>query len=156
MVGGALIGSAFAVDKDAGRVSMLTTGASICGLAFVVGPSLGHFYVHNRKQAAWGLVLRTVFSAAAPVFFALSFGAGFSAMGGEGSGGEEVFFIFGTIFSAASVISAILDLATIPRAVQRANEKDAENKISGVAFAPLVAPGPNGSTTAGLAFSMRF
>jgi hypothetical protein len=156
VVGGALIGAAFAVPEDGGRVPMLTIGASICGLAFVIGPSLGHFHVHNHRQAALGLALRTVFSAAAPVFFALSFGAGFNAMGGGGSGGEEVFLIFGTIFSAASVISAIIDVTTIPRAVQRANEKAAEEKISAVALAPMLAPGPNGSTTIGLTFSMRY
>jgi hypothetical protein len=137
---------------------MLTIGASIVGLAFVIGPSLGHFWVKNNRQAVLGLVLRTVFSAAAPVLFNAGFWTGWSAgMGGEGSSGAgAAFFVFGALSSAVGLTWAIVDLVTIPRAVQRANEKAAGQEMSAVAFAPLIAPGPNGSTTAGLAFSMRF
>jgi hypothetical protein len=163
VLGGALVGSAFAVDKDTGRVTMIGIGWSITGLAFIIGPSLGHFFVKNNKQAVLGLVLRTVFSVAAPLLFNAGFWTGWSAgMSGEGgSGAVAAFFVFGALSSAVGLAWAIIDLATIPRAVQRANEKalerkEAEQKISGIAFAPMLAPGPYGSTTTGLAFSMRF
>jgi hypothetical protein len=163
VLGGTLIGPAFAIENDSGRVAMLGIGVSITGLAFIIGPSLGHFWVKNNKQAVLGLVLRTVFSAAAPVLFNAGFWTGWSAgMGGEGSSGAgTAFFVFGALSSAVGLTWAIVDLATVRRAAQRANEKaaaekEADAKISNVSFAPLFAPGPNGSTTAGFAFSMRF
>ena len=178
--GGALVGLAFAIENDSGRVATLGVGATIAGLAFLVGPSLGHFYVRNNLQGSLTLVFRTLLSGGATAFF---FGAalvtafsgpcsGFGLCEGDsveeeenqGDDGGSAFggYLAGGIITAAGALTlAIVDLATVQRAAQRANEKAAaeketDAKISGVAFAPLVVPGPNGTTTTGLAFSMRY
>ena len=161
LVGGALFAGAFAVDDSSGTPAMAIAGSAIFGLGLIVGPSLGHFYVHNTGQAVLGIVLRSVFSAAAPAFFV---GAAFQGFMTDGDDAEEAraernaqgLLAGGILVSIAGVASAVIDLATTPLAVQHANERETAQKVSGVSFAPIVAPGRNGAATAGLAFSMRF
>ena len=177
VLGGAMIGLSFV---DGYNVPALAIGASIAGMSFLVGPSLGHFIVGNNLQGSLTLVFRTLLSAGATAFFAFgSVSASFSSdpCGFMGCSEEEYdegvdkqehsdsgatgFFVGGALTATAAVTLMIVDLATVRRAAQRANEKaaaakEAEPKISNVSFAPTVAPGPNGSMTAGLAFSMQF
>jgi hypothetical protein len=150
-LGVGFIGLGAALDANLG---LLAAGSAISGLAIAVGPSLGHFYVGNYAQAGWCLALRTAFGVAAPLFLLRSVTAGFADGSGSRarSGESEAFLALGVVSAAALGALAIFDIATAPRAAQRANER----AISAVAVAPLVAPGPNGSTMAGLAFSMRF
>lgn len=177
VLGGALIGLSFVDDV---LVAPLVLGASIAGLSFLVGPSLGHFYVGNNLQGALNLVMRTLLSAGATAFFiggvlndsSSSDPCGYMGCSEEdyeegvdkqehGDSGATGFFVGGALTATVAVALMIVDLATVRRAAQRANEKAAAEKaayekISGVSLTPLIAPGPNGSTTAGLAFSMRF
>jgi len=179
-LGGAFVGLAFAGDDSAGRVGMIVTGASLAGLAFLVGPSLGHFYIRNNLQGSLTLVFRALLSGgAAALFIGGSISSAFSSdpCGFMGCSEEDYengvdeqepddsgatgYFVGGALTSALAVALAIVDLATVHRAAQKANEKaaaagQADAKISGVSFAPLVAPGPSGTATTGLAFSMRF
>jgi hypothetical protein len=174
VAGVAIVGLGFAFEGDTARVTMGGIGLGIAGAGFLVGPGLGHFYVKNTKQAVWDLVLRTTFSGASAGLFAGGFGSamgsamchGYSAIGGDSDEDEEVedcpqnnsvvLFTFGGIAAATAIGLAIADLATVRRAAQRANEPAAASKVSNVSLVPVVAPGPDGSTTTGLAFSMRF
>jgi hypothetical protein len=172
VAGCALVGLSFTVDDDdfAGFMVLSVGGAGIAGLGFLVGPSLGHFYARNNKQAAWDLVLRTLFAGGAVGLFAGGFGSGYgSGMCGAFSGGDEdegtaddcpadnsgVFFAFGGLAAATAVVLAVVDLATTPRAVRRANERVLKG-VSDVSLAPTFARGSNGSIAGGLALSMRF
>jgi hypothetical protein len=157
-------------------VVLVSGGGGLAALSLMIGPSIPHFRIHNNAQAAWGLVGRTLLTGGAVVFFL--FGATTGAVGVPGecddeyqdcddsdddnqAEGERFGIGFGVAFETLALAWAVIDLATVPRAVQRANERDlerkeAERKVPDVALAPIVAPGPNGSTTAGFVFAMRF
>jgi hypothetical protein len=176
-LGGAMIGLSFV---DGINVPALAIGASIAGMSFLVGPSLGHFIVGNNLQGSLTLVFRTLLSAGATAFFIGGFfvdafssdPCGFMGCSEEeyeegvdkqehSDSGATGFFVGGALTATVAVALMIVDLATVRRAAQRANEKAAaakepEPKISNVSFAPMLVPGPHGSKTAGLAFSMRF
>jgi len=178
---GAFIGLAFAVENDPGRMAMISIGLSLAGLGFFVGPSLGHFYVRNNLQGSLTLVFRTLLSGGAAAFFGAALASSLSGLsevcfaspcgddtgdehedaGDDGRSASGGYLAGGIITATAAVTLAIVDLATVRRAAQKANEKaaaekEADAKISGVSIAPLLVPGPNGSTTTGLALSMRF
>jgi hypothetical protein len=167
-LGGIALGVGFAgIGIAAGaELPMFGLGAGVAVLAIAVGPSLGHLYVRNYKQVAWCLTLRAIFAIATPFFVwgtAVS-GAVVSADEGNNPGAsarEDAFLALAAVSLFAAGTLAIVDIATAPRAARRANEKalekrESEQKISAAAVAPFVAPGQDGATTAGLAFSMRF
>lgn len=176
-LGGVVAGSALALlslTSNAGDgpwVVLVVGGGGLAAASIMIGPSIPHFRIHNNAQGAWGLVGRTLLTGGAVSFFLLGAMTGAVAMPGscdyeledcddgddDAQEDTERFGIgFGVAFEALALAWAIIDLATLPRAVERANEKAASKRISNVTLSPVVAPGPNGSTAAGLAFAMRF
>ncbi|MCK9463925.1 MAG: hypothetical protein M0R80_30275 [Proteobacteria bacterium] len=168
MLGAVALGFGFAGIGVAAGVEgpLFGVGAGVAGLGIAVAPSIGHFWVGNGRQAWWCLSLRTAFTVATALFTYASLTAGFagssSAEANAEHGGESTAFLALAIASATAVAAlVIIDLATVPRAARRANEKAARpggggTAISDAAVAPFVAPGHDGTTAAGLAFSMRF
>lgn len=187
LFGGAIASVAVMIPNEGGWgehaeeiIAFSVIGASTAALSVLIGPTLGHFYAKNWLYGWLSFSGKIVFSGLAALSFAMAglsgFGCAFMGIGpddDEDDGSDQAeceesahrsaagFNALGAAASAVVLGLLIADLATIPRAVQRANEKalvekERKAKISSVSLAPLLAPGPNGSMTTGLAFSMRF
>jgi hypothetical protein len=168
---GLTIGAYFSLE---GMLGLGITGGVVGGLSLALGPAIGHLWVRNNVQGALGLVGRLALAGSSTALLMASTMVGF--FGTWGSGCEEsgdcdqevaeddrtkrIYIGVGVGLEVAAVAWAIIDLAALPRAVRRANAAagpdSGKEKISGVSFAPLIAPGPNGTAVTGLVFSMRY
>ena len=138
-LGGAVIGTALMVAASTMNSSDFSAGMGFIGLgitgaSIVVGPSLGYFHIRNFKRAGTGLALRGGFLGAAGFFSIFAIGA---ALNGSS---VAVPMLAGAISCAGVVlVSATIDLFSLPNAVDRANATYERKKIAW-SVAPTILP----------------
>lgn len=102
-----------------GIAALGTRNGGFALIGVVVGPSLGHFYAHNKRRAVWGTLGRTGVMVVGGIF-ALGYCGQDAIVGDCGDGGEETqAVIIGT--SALLTALAVLDIMAAPRSARRYN-----------------------------------
>lgn len=128
-----VVGGSMLFDGNAPAAS--TAGGSAVAMGLLVGPSLGHFYAHNRDQARSGLYVRGgSLLGGGLALWALRFTFAPISPGGpdrssDGQGREDKKWLrkglTGTVIVSAAVLlfRTTYDLASTPRAVHTYNAR---------------------------------
>ncbi|MCP4680191.1 MAG: hypothetical protein GY854_32790 [Deltaproteobacteria bacterium] len=134
---------------------MIPFGAVFSGLAFGVGPSLGHFYSDNWRHGWITLSIRTVLVAGFATAAIGWFVGSLCDDEGVTCSAHPILPTLTILCSSGALFLAIFDIVTAPRAARRANMRRRERPTE-VSVVPVVSPDATGRINWGLGLSGTF